>query len=185
MAHRMKKTQRSQGTPSGEWFETVDEAGRVIGRALRSECHGNPALIHAVVHVLVFNAANQLFLQKRGMNKDIQPGKWDTSVGGHMKPGESPEAAARREMAEELGCPDADLHFAYQYLWRSAVETELVRTFYTLNEGPFQVQADEIDEGRFWSDAEILAPENAPFFTPNILYEYERFNTWRSCREIS
>lgn len=162
-----------------EWFETLDAAGRVIGRATRRACHGNPALIHAVVHVLVLDAQHRVFLQKRSMTKDIQPGRWDTSVGGHMRPGETPEDAARREMAEELGRADPPLTWAYQYLWRSAVETELVRTFCTLCEGPFTLQADEIDDGRFWTDAEIEAARGQELFTPNFLYEYERFKDWR------
>ena len=46
-----------------ERFEIVDEYDRVIGQRLRSECHGNPDLIHRVAHVLVFNLAGELVLQ--------------------------------------------------------------------------------------------------------------------------
>lgn len=169
-------------TDADEWFETLDESGQATGLARRSECHGNPALIHPVVHVLVLDLQQRIFLQKRSMNKDIQPGSWDTSVGGHMHPGETPEEAARREMTEELGRSDAPLQYAYQYLWRSAVETELVRTFFSVCEGPFTLQAAEIDEGRFWSHQEIEDAGNRDLFTPNFLYEYNRFNTWRSDR---
>jgi isopentenyldiphosphate isomerase len=84
-------------------LDNVDEQDQVIGQAPRSECHGNPALVHRVAHVLVFDRSDRLLLQKRSMTKDIQPGRWDTSVGGHLDPGESYLEAACREMREELG----------------------------------------------------------------------------------
>ncbi|MFH0878380.1 MAG: NUDIX domain-containing protein, partial [Lentisphaerota bacterium] len=123
------------------------------------------------VHVLVYDRQGSLFLQKRSMRKDIQPGKWDTSVGGHFQPGESPEAAARREMTEELGVSPEHLNFVRQYLWRSKVETELVRTFKTLHEGPFKLDPSEIDEGRFWPLPEIQDALGRGIFTPNFEYE--------------
>ncbi len=86
-----------------EWFDIVDENDRVICQAPRSVCHGDPSLIHRVAHVLVFNRRGQLLLQKRSRSKDIQPGRWDTSVGGHLDPGEDYLEAAYREMREELG----------------------------------------------------------------------------------
>src|ERR1700686_4931160 len=86
-----------------EMIEIVDTEGSTIGIRRRSEVHGNPSLLHKVVHVLVFNDAGNLLLQKRSMNKDVAPGKWDTSVGGHVSPSEDLKTAALREMKEELG----------------------------------------------------------------------------------
>ncbi|MCK5249813.1 MAG: NUDIX domain-containing protein, partial [Spirochaetaceae bacterium] len=70
-----------------EIFDLVDDEDRVIGRAGRDEVHGNPALLHRVVHVLVFDGRGRIFLQKRAEDKDVQPGRWDTSVGGHVDAG--------------------------------------------------------------------------------------------------
>ena len=73
-----------------EYLDIFDETGKKVGCALRSECHGNPSLLHRTSHVVVFHPEDgKLLLQKRTMNKDIQPGKWDTAVGGHLAPGES------------------------------------------------------------------------------------------------
>jgi len=70
-------------------FDLLNDDDKVIGQALRSACHGDPGLIHRAVHVLVFNSSGALLLQKRAPGKYIQPGKWDTSVGGHLALGES------------------------------------------------------------------------------------------------
>ena len=86
-----------------EYFPLVDETGAVIGKATRRECHSGSFLLHPVVHLHVFDNKGRLYLQKRALNKDIQPGKWDTSVGGHMDPGETVEQALFREAGEELG----------------------------------------------------------------------------------
>jgi len=165
-----------------EVFELVDEQGRVVGRATRRECHSNPSLIHQAVHVLVFDEQGRLFLQKRSARKDIQPGKWDTSVGGHLQPGETPETGARREMLEELGVAVPHLEFLYQYLWRSPRETELVRTYRAQSSGPFQLQAEEIETGRFWEAEEIAARLGTEIFTPNFEVEFDKYHHGKATR---
>lgn len=161
-----------------EEFEIVDRQGNVIGRARRSECHRNPALIHQAVHVQVFDRAGRLFLQKRANTKDIQPGKWDSSVGGHLRPGETPRAGAERELEEELGVQVALGDPAYSYLWQSPVETELVRTFVITHEGPFRLQSEELDDGRFWSFEEIEAALPTGFSTPQFAFEFPILREW-------
>lgn len=86
-----------------EMFPLVDEEGNITGAATRGECHNGSKLLHPVVHLHVFNSRGELFLQRRPAWKDIQPGKWDTSVGGHIDLGESVEMALQREAREELG----------------------------------------------------------------------------------
>lgn len=166
------------GTKS-EYFDIVDEDDRVIGRARRSECHGNPALVHRVAHVLVVNAAGDLLLQKRSPHKDIQPGKWDTSVGGHLDPGEEYEAAAMREMAEELGVSDIPLRYLYRSRIRNEIESENVATYLAFCEGPFTPAPDEIDEVRFWGAPEIDQNLGTGLFTPNFEEEWALFSAWR------
>ena len=85
-----------------ELFPIVNEKGDVIGSASRKECHSGTKKLHPVVHLHVFDSEGRLFLQKRSENKDIQPGKWDTSVGGHIDYGESVEEALRREEHSDI-----------------------------------------------------------------------------------
>lgn len=166
-------------TPSDELFDVVTPCGRVVGRARRQDCHGNPALRHRVAHVLVRDPAGRLYLQKRARSKDVQPGKWDTSVGGHLKPGETPEAAAVRELAEELGISGPTPEPCYRYTLRSECETELVDTYQLVWDGPVRPDPEEIEIGRWWTDAEIEAALGTGVFTPNFEEEYARWSAYR------
>ena len=85
-----------------EIFDVVDADDRVIDQQPRSEVH-RLGLRHRAIHLLVFNAAGELFLQKRSMKKDCFPGTWDSSASGHVDSGESYDACALREPPEELG----------------------------------------------------------------------------------
>jgi isopentenyl-diphosphate delta-isomerase type 1 len=140
---------------SEEILEIVDSEGNVTGRAPRSEIHGNPAFIHRVVHVLVFDSRGRLLLQKRSLKKDVAPGKWDTSVGGHVNPGEDIRDAALRETKEELGVSGVELQFLYRYLFSNHIESELVHTFSCGYGGEMNFNRSEIDEVRYWTLDEI------------------------------
>jgi isopentenyl-diphosphate delta-isomerase type 1 len=138
-----------------EMLEIVDSEGNVTGRAPRSEVHGNPALTHRVVHVLVFDRRGRLLLQKRSPQKDVAPGKWDTSVGGHVNPGEDIRDAALREAKEELGVTGVELQFLYRYLFSNHIESEFVSSFSCIHEGEIRFNSAEIDEVRYWTLEEI------------------------------
>jgi len=161
-----------------EYFDIVDENGEVIGTAPRSECHGNPALVHRAAHVLVFDSEGRLLLQLRSMDKDIQPGKWDTSVGGHLGVGEEYDEAARREMAEELGIVDAGLEYLYDYELRNEVESENIRSYRTVYGGEIRYQESEIDEVRHWDIEEVEANLGTGVFTPNFEQEFGLYTQW-------
>ena len=135
---------------NNEMLELVDKNGNVRGIARRSDVHGDPSLIHRVVHILVFDKKGRLLLQKRSMSKDVAPGKWDTSVGGHVNSGEDILEAAKREMKEELGVADCRLNYLYSYVYSNHIESELVSTFSSEYSGKFRFNKDEIDEIEFW-----------------------------------
>ena len=85
-----------------EYFPIVESNGLVIGRSTREYCHGGSKPLHPVIHIHIIDRFCRIYLQKRAMNKDIQPGKWDTAVGGHVSYGESIVEAVYREAYEEL-----------------------------------------------------------------------------------
>lgn len=158
-----------------EFLEIVDREGRIISIAPRSIIHGNPSLLHRVVHVMVFNSKGELLLQKRASHKDVAPGKWDTSVGGHIMPGEDILTAARRETLEELGIAPENLHFLYTYIHSNEYESELVYTYFTVHEGPFNFNRKEIEEVMFWRIDEIQSKMDLGLFSDNFREEFFRY----------
>ena len=138
----------------GETFDVVDGQDRVIGAASRGKVHAEN-LLHRAVHILVFNAAGELFLQKRSRWKDKHPGKWDSSAAGHLDSGESYETAARREISEELGLPEtvaSTLALEPVGELSACAETgwEFIRIFLGRHDGPFRWPAEEIEWGGFF-----------------------------------
>lgn len=156
-----------------EMFPLVDEEGNITGAASRGECHNGSKLLHPVVHLHVFNSRGELYLQRRPLWKDIQPGKWDTAVGGHVDLGESVEMALRREVREELGMTEFTPETLTHYVFESATERELVFVHRTTYDGPV-TPSDELDGGRFWSLDEIREKMGKGIFTPNFESEIRR-----------
>src|SRR5664279_932514 len=155
-----------------EWFPVVDENGNTIGKALRSVCHdGKSMLLHPVVHLHLFNTNGELFLQKRAYTKDIEPGKWDTSVGGHVGLDESIEAALLREIREELGLTISSPRFLTRYIWHSKREKELINSYSTISYDIPEINKMEIEEGRYWTFDEISKNFGKDIFTPNFEHE--------------
>lgn len=158
---------------SSELFPIVNESGEVIGSATRGHCHDGSKLLHPVVHLHVFDNAGRLYLQKRPEWKDIQPGKWDTAVGGHVDFGEDTATALRREASEELGLTEFEPAFLTSYVFESTREREYVNAFKTVVE-VMPRPSDELDGGRFWTREEILGNIGKGVFTPNFESEYRK-----------
>lgn len=159
-----------------ELFPIVDEEGQVIDKATRGECHGGSRLLHPVVHLHVFNHTGEIFLQKRPEWKDIQPGKWDTAVGGHIDYGETPEDALVREVREELGITTFTPQWLGMYVFESQRERELVYVYQMVYDGEIRPSEAELDGGRFWTIDEIRSAIGKGILTPNFESEFLRFD---------
>lgn len=158
-----------------EMLTRVTDEDEILGPVLRSLVHGNPLLIHRSVHVLVISPEGRLLLQKRSLSKDTQPGKWDTSVGGHVGFGQSYEEAARREAEEELGIELKAPILLYPSRIRNEIESENIRTYLEITAGPFRPDPGEIDEIRFWTREEIQKALGSGLFTSNFEEEFAMF----------
>ena len=122
----------------------------------------------------MFNSKGDIYLQRRPEWKDIQPGKWDTAVGGHIDYGETPEEALHREVREELGITNFQAEFVDKYVFESRRERELVYVSRTIYDGDIRPSAEELDGGRFWTIQEIYEAMGKDVLTPNFESEYKR-----------
>lgn len=156
-----------------ELLPLVDENGNITGAATRGECHNGSMMMHPVIHLHVFNSKGELYLQKRPEWKDIQPGKWDTAVGGHIDLGEHVEQALFREAGEELGIEDFTPEALPQYVFRSERECEMVYPYKTVYDKDIR-PSEETSGGRFWSMDEIRESIGKDILTPNFEQEFKK-----------
>ena len=159
-----------------EYFDVVDKNDRVIGKATRKECHSNPELIHRGIHVLVFSQGGELLLQKRVMEKDLYPGKWDSSASGHVKSKGNYKETAKRELKEELGV-ELPLKPIFTFLHRGEQESEMIEVFVAESDGPFKPNSKEIDDVKFFTLKEIkgLLREKPDMFSNNFIAVMEEY----------
>ena len=157
----------------GEMFPVVDANGLVVGRSCRKYCHSGAKPLHPVVHVQIMDRFGRIYLQKRSMKKDIQPGKWDTAVGGHISYGESVLEAVYREASEELGFTDFNPVYLKSYVFESEIEKELVNVFAAIGSFDLHPDHDEVDEGRWWEFSEMDSLYGKGVFTPNFENEFK------------
>jgi isopentenyldiphosphate isomerase len=156
-----------------EYFPIVEPNGLVIGRSTREYCHGGAKPLHPVIHVHIIDRFSRIYLQKRSMKKDIQPGKWDTAVGGHVSYGESIVEAVYREAYEELRLIEFNPIHIETYQFESPVEKEMVSIFAAVGSYELTPDLDEVDEGRWWPVEEIDANIGKGVFTPNFESEFQ------------
>ena len=169
----------SLGTPeeycrASEWFPVVEPSGLVTGRATRKYCHCGAKPLHPVVHLHLVDREGRIYLQKRSMRKDVQPGKWDTAVGGHVDYGEGIIEALFREASEELGFTEFNPVYLLTYVFESEVEKELVNVFAAVGNFSPTPDRDEVDEGRWWDVKELEENFGKSLFTPNFEQEFAR-----------
>ncbi len=165
---------------SDEIFDVVNERDEVIGRELRREVHRR-GLRHRAVHVLIFNRAGAVFLQKRSMSKDTHPGVWDSSSSGHLDCGEDYDACAIRELREEIGlhlteCPkrvfkiDASEETGQEFVWVYRGEAE----------GPFTLHPEEIERGDWFAPEHVTRwiAERPKDFAPAFVFIWNKLKNY-------
>lgn len=158
--------------PGQEYFPVVEPNGLVIGRALRRYCHSGAKPLHPVVHLHIIDRYSRIYLQQRPLTKRIQPGKWDTAVGGHVSYGEFLLESLYRETSEEVGLTSFNPIHLITYEFESDVEKELVNVYAAVGSYELTPNPDELADGRWWDLAEIDENIGKGVFTPNFESEF-------------
>ena len=164
-----------------ELVRIVDEDNREIAVAFR-DLMREQQLIHRASYIVVFNRAGDIFVQKRTQSKDIYPGYWDVAAGGVVLAGESYEEAAVRELEEELGIKKVKLRFLFDQFYSNEENRVWGRIFTCTHEGPFILQAEEVEYGRFMSPETALDYSSSEPFTPDGILLLQRLITENSMR---
>lgn len=148
----------------------VDEENRFLRWEERRVIHER-RLLHRSIHILLFDRAGRLVVQRRHASKQTYPRFWDVSCCGHVEEsdyqGAHPDAdldavyarVAHRELVEELGV-DAPLELLAHLPPTAGVHYEQIHLYRGTSDGPFVLQADEVAELRAVTAAELaeLAP---------------------------
>lgn len=165
---------------SEEIFDVVNEQDEVIDRKSRSEVH-RLGLLHRAIHVLVFNARGEIFLQKRSMTKDREPGKWDSSSSGHVDSGETYDACVVRELGEEIGLivPKTPERL-FKIDACAETDQEFVRVYRHSAEGPFELHPDEIDCGEWFAPEAVTLwlAEKPQEFASAFRLIWKKYSVW-------
>lgn len=161
---------------SQELLDVLDSDGKVVGTATRQEVHAK-GLFHRAVHVLVLGSDGRLLLQRRASTKSSWPGRWDTSVGGHVGAGEEPIDCAMRECQEELGVSlrREELQTLGRYLFDGATQDpEWVDSWIVRHDGPFHPDPSEVEGVRFFTATEVEGAISSGETTPHFAAQWER-----------
>jgi isopentenyl-diphosphate Delta-isomerase len=160
-----------------EIYDVVDKMDQVICQATRREIH-QKKLLHRSIHIWVFNHQNEVFLQKRSMAKDENPGLWDTSAAGHVDSGETYDDCAHRELWEELGIKailkPLEKIEACKNTYYEHVQIYTCRTNSAIN-----INLDEISEGKYF-DLELIKDnikKNPEQFTSSFKLIFKKYGT--------
>ena len=160
-----------------EIFDVVNQRDEVIDRQPRRVVHAR-GLLHRAVHVLVFNSRGEIFLQKRSMRKDRQPGVWDSSASGHVDSGEDYDGCAERELREEIGLKlDAPPQKLFKIDACAETDAEFVWVYRCQSDGPFRWHPEEIETGAWFAPERVSRwmAERPEDFATALLLVWDHF----------
>jgi len=142
------------GTGAPELVDVVDEEGRVVATVTRAEMRAG-RLRHRCVFVVVRRSDGRVLVHQRSATKDLWPSAWDLAVGGVVTTGEEWDAAAMRELAEEVGIEDVRLHFVRDARYADPDVDELARVYVVTWDGPVRFVDGEVVSPEWLSPAEL------------------------------
>lgn len=167
---------------SSTLIQIVDEHDQPIEASTMDDAQKN-GKIHRIVRVMVEDPNGNILLQRRAETMTLYPGRWDCSAAGHVDQGEDYLAAAKRELAEEVGIAGAELNELGYYRTHGSFEGRQLNRFNKAykavvpSETKLSLQAEEVAATKWFTPDEFkqLAGRHPDQVTDGIVEIYERF----------
>lgn len=99
-----------------EILDIINMDDQIIGQTTREDVYAQKHM-HRIVHIIVRDRAGRFLLQIRSATVQYLPFYWVASAAWHVKTGETYEAAAWRELQEEIGITDGELRMMGKFLF--------------------------------------------------------------------
>ena len=157
---------------SQEIVMVVDDENRPVAEVPRHRMRSEN-LPHRATYIFVFDRAGRVLVQRRTAIKDMYPSYYDLAAGGVVAAGESYEENAEREAEEELGIRNTALEPKFDFYYEDERNRCFGRVFTCVHEGPFTLQAEEVESAAFHTVEEIAAGDVAPV-TPDSRLALDR-----------
>ncbi len=150
-----------------ELVDVVDAADDVIATVPRRQMRAE-RLRHRAVFIAVSSSAGRLLVHRRSDAKDLWPGRWDIAVGGVVAAGEGYDAAARRELFEEVGIDAVPVLLGADAYADDDVDL-VARCYRVVHDGPIAFVDGEVAEARWVDQVELDALLATESFVPDSL----------------
>ena len=169
----VETTVQPAGKPAQELVDIVDDDDCVVATVPRAAMRAQ-RLQHRAVSIAVMSTDGRLLVHRRADDKDLWPGMWDIAAGGVVLTGETYEAAAARELAEELGVHAGTLEHLGEGRFIDESVALIGHGYLTVHDGPFTFTDGEIAEVRWVTRAELgrlmaverFVPDNIALLLP-------------------
>ena len=135
--------------PGAELVQLYDAEGRPDGTATRERVR-RENLTHAATAVVLRDPLGRVYVHRRTDHKDVYPDLHDFAAGGVVAAGEDPQAAAVRELAEELGVTGVALEPIGVAHYRDGHTDYWCHCFTATWDGPVRWQPEEVAWGDWW-----------------------------------
>ena len=146
-----------------ELVDVVDDDDCVTATVTRARMRAE-RLQHRVVFILVRRSDGRVLVHRRSPLKDIWPSAFDIAVGGVVASGETWDAAAARELAEEVGIDSVRPAFARAARYADPDVVELARVYTVTWDGPVVFTDREVVAAEWLAPAEVRARLADPAF---------------------
>ncbi len=162
-----------------EMLDVLDDEGKVIGKAPRSEVH-TKGRIHRTVMFFLLDRHGRVFVNQRTENKDFYPGYWSIVLGGHVSSGQSYEDAVRREAEEEAGITTEPFFIASYKKRHDRQDREDVMVYGFVTDGKPRLDPGEIKSGSFMTMEETERKMQTEKFLPETANLLRMLKEWKS-----